>query len=365
MYGRLLLNKTKKIYALKEMSKIKLIKKKSVHCIMNERNLLAMVKHPFIINMHYAFEDREKLYIITDLIIGGDLRYHMRQKKKKFNEIELKFIIAWVVAALEYIHTKGIIHRDIKPENILFDENGYICITDFGISAIWNEENWNESSGTPGYMAPEVMSKQNHGIAVDYYALGIIWYEIIMGKRPYSGKDRKEIKDVVMKKQFSISKSEIPKGWSLSAIDFVNQWIQRKPLNRLGFNGPEEVKEHSFLKDVNWRDLVNKNTKPPFKPKPKKALYLNPLSTTEEEKLNKEKQEEDILLKRNSVQNLFNGYHYDIELEYKDLIEKDTENRKLNENMKKIIKAQFPDSGNSTDRTPKTIEVSQILAADC
>ena len=168
MYGRLLLNKTKKPYALKEMSKIKLIKKKSVHWIMNERNLLAILKHPFIINMHYAFEDREKLYILIDLITGGDLRYHMRQKKLKFNEEQLKFIVGWVVAALEYIHTKGVIHRDIKPENLLFDQEGYVSITDFGISTIWNEDNCNESSGTPGYMAPEVMLKQNHGIAVDY-----------------------------------------------------------------------------------------------------------------------------------------------------------------------------------------------------
>lgn len=154
---------------------------------MNERNLLAKLKHPFIINMHYAFEDRDRLYIITDLINGGDIRYHIK-RKKLFNEIELKFIVAWTVTALEYMHTNGVIHRDIKPENLLFGEDGFVSITDLGISTIWNEENWNESSGTPGYMAPEVMAKQNHGIAVDYYGLGITWYEIIMGKRPYGGK---------------------------------------------------------------------------------------------------------------------------------------------------------------------------------
>ena len=154
---------------------------------MNERNLLAKLKHPYIINMHYAFEDRDRLYIITDLINGGDIRYHIK-RKKLFNEIELKFIVAWTVTALEYMHTNGVIHRDIKPENLLLGEDGFVSITDLGISTIWNEENWNESSGTPGYMAPEVMSKQNHGIAVDYYGLGITWYEIIMGKRPYGGK---------------------------------------------------------------------------------------------------------------------------------------------------------------------------------
>lgn len=122
------------------MSKIKLIKKKSVHCIMNERDLLAMINHPLIIHMHYAFEDRDKLYIITDLLVGGDLRYHMK-KKIKFNEERLKFIMACCVAALEYMHSNGILHRDIKPENILFGKDGYCALTDLGISTIWTPEN--------------------------------------------------------------------------------------------------------------------------------------------------------------------------------------------------------------------------------
>ena len=171
--------------------------------------------------------------------------------------------------------------------------------------------------------------------------------------------NRKEIKEIVMKKQISITKNEIPKGWSLASIDFVNQCIQRKPLNRLGFNGPEEVKEHPFLKDVDWKGLLDKTIKPPFIPKPKKPLKALALSTTEEEKQRKEKEEENILLKRNSVQNLFNGYHYDIELEYKDLIEKDLENRKLKENMNRIIKAK--EVGASIEATTRTEETMGLL----
>ena len=235
---------------------------------MNERNLLATLKHPFIVNMHYAFEDRERLFIITDLLNGGDLRYHMK-RKKKFNETELKFIIAWAVAGLEHMHTNGVIHRDIKPENLLFGEDGYVSLTDLGISTVWSPDNWNDSSGTPGYMAPEVMSKQNHGIAVDYYGLGIICYEIIMGKRPYSGKNRKEIKEVVLQKQIHVKAEEKPQNWSLESIDFINQLIMRKPSNRLGFNGPEEVKEHPFLKETDWKQLLDKSLKPPFTPKAK------------------------------------------------------------------------------------------------
>lgn len=97
------------------------------------------------------------------------------------------------------MHTNGVIHRDIKPENLLMDSNGYVRITDLGISREWTPENANDTSGTPGYMAPEVMCRQNHGVAVDYFALGVIAYEFMKGRRPYVGKNRKEIRDMIFK----------------------------------------------------------------------------------------------------------------------------------------------------------------------
>lgn len=175
-----------------------------------------------------------------------------------------------------------------------------------------------------------------------------------MGKRPYSGKSRKEISEIVMRKQIEITKKSAPKGWSIKAIDFVNQLIKRKPLNRLGFNGPEEVKEHPFLKDTNWKDLLNKSLIPPFIPKTKKGVRVRPLSTTEEERRLKEKEEENMLLRRHSVQKLFNGYHYDIEIENKDLIEKETEDRKMKETMERIIKARPITTNASIEINPQT-----------
>ena len=155
-YGRFREKELNKLFALKEMNKAKIIKKNSVASILNERELLAQLKHPFIINMHYAFQDKENLYIVTDLIEGGDLRYHMRTRKT-FTEQEAKFLIACAVAGLEYMHANGVLHRDIKPENILMGEDGYIRITDMGISRMWTPDNANDTSGTPGYMAPEIM----------------------------------------------------------------------------------------------------------------------------------------------------------------------------------------------------------------
>lgn len=135
-----------------------------------------------------------------DLMEGGDLRFHHSQIRK-FPPDCTQFFIACLIQALGAVHGQGIIHRDIKPENLVFDKNGYLRLTDFGIAREWNPENHTENSGTPGYMAPEVMFKQNHGVAADYFAVGVIAYECMMGKRPYLGKSRKEIRDSILAKQ--------------------------------------------------------------------------------------------------------------------------------------------------------------------
>lgn len=95
-----------------------------------------------------------------------------------------------LIIGLEYLHQNSVIHRDIKPENLVFDEHGYLHITDLGIARIWKPQNSSDTSGTPGYMAPEVMCRQNHGVGVDYYAVGVIIYELMLNRRPYSGKTR-------------------------------------------------------------------------------------------------------------------------------------------------------------------------------
>jgi serine/threonine protein kinase len=240
--------------------------------------------------MHYAFQDKCSLYIVTDLIEAGDLRYHMRSRKT-FTEKEAKFLIACVIAGLEYMHANGVLHRDIKPENILMGEDGYCRITDMGISKMWAPDNANDTSGTPGYMAPEIMCRQNHSWAVDFYALGIIAYELMIGKRPYTGKDRKEIRDNVLKEQASIKKAMIPEGWSIEAADFINKLIQRKPANRIGLNGSEELKQHVWLKDFDWDALLEKRMEPAFIPPARPPVKPKVLTTEEEEKRDKENEE--------------------------------------------------------------------------
>lgn len=114
-------------------------------------------------------------------------------------------------------------HRDIKPENLVLDDKGYPRLTDFGIAKFFQINNSNETSGTPGYMSPEVMNSQNHTFSVDFYALGVMVFEFMYGFRPYTGKSRKEIKEKILAKQVQIRHSDVPENWSLEAADFINR----------------------------------------------------------------------------------------------------------------------------------------------
>ena len=231
--------------------------------------------------MHYAFQDKEYLYLVMDLLPGGDLRYHI-SIHKKFSEEQTRFFICGIILSLEYIHSKGIIHRDIKPENLVLDEKGYIRLTDFGIAKKNLEDNSSETSGTPGYMSPEVINSKNHSFPADYFALGVIGYEFMKGNRPYKGKNRKEIKEQMNERQAQITLKEIIKNnyenveninegenWSKESIDFINKLLIRNPEERLGFGGVQDLKQHLWLKYYPWNLMYNKALPPPFIPSDK------------------------------------------------------------------------------------------------
>ena len=247
------------------MFKVKVIDRRSEFSIMSERNLLSKLKHPFIVNMHFAFQDFSKLYLVMDLLSGGDLRYHIA-KNKTFTEKETKFFISNLILSLEYIHSQKIIHRDVKPENLVLDSKGYVRLTDFGVAKINEPDNSSETSGTPGYMAPEVLLIQNHSYAADFFALGVIGYEFMKGYRPYLGRSSKEIKDLIISKQAKIRKEDLPKGWGMVAADFINGLLQRKPNKRLGYQNISDIKEHPWMKDIDWELLNNKELEAPFLP---------------------------------------------------------------------------------------------------
>ena len=275
-------------FAMKEMSKALVIEKNCIASILYERDLLSNFRHPFIINMIYSFQDKDNLYLVMNLFTGGDLRYQM-SKMQTFTESQSKFLI--------------------KPENLVLDSQGYLKITDFGIAKKKDNQNLSENSGTPGYMAPEVMNYQNHSFTADYYAIGIICYEFMMGVRPYVGENKNIIKEKILAKQVMIKNHEIPNGWSKEAADFINNLIQRKPTARLGYKGINEIKQHKWLNDINWKDLYNMKIEAPFIPPDEDNFDIQYLSR--EDVIDEEEQEklEKIML-TNEYQTSFKDYLY-------------------------------------------------------
>lgn len=256
--------KTKQQIAIKTFTKSEIPSRETLNSILRERIILSLLQHPFIINIQFAFEDRSKLYLGLDLKLGGDLRFHLL--KRKFSEPEVKVILGCIILSLEYVHSRRIIHKDVKPENIILDSNGYAFLTDFGTSSVYKEENSHENSGTPGYMAPEVICRQNHSFVSDFFALGVILFECITGTRPYRGKNRKEIRDGILERQVKILEENRPEEWSIEAVEICNLLLKRKPSQRLGKDGVESLMKHAWFKDFDFEALRRFEVKPKFVP---------------------------------------------------------------------------------------------------
>ena len=246
---------------------MKILDCKNLKNIKNERDLLSKLNHPFIVNLHFSFQNTNYLYLILDLYTGGDLRYHLFHRNH-FDEIQTKFIISNIILGLEYCHTNLIIHRDIKPENIILDNNGYAHITDFGI-AMQQSKNATQVSGTPAYMAPEALYGKTQTIVSDYYSLGVLTFELIFGVKPYNGKNREEIKEKVKNKEIILDKKSklIKQNLTNECLNFIGKLIQNDPNKRLGyFGGINDIKKHPWLVNINWKELYNFKLKAPFIP---------------------------------------------------------------------------------------------------
>ena len=295
------------------MSKLKVLDKKSEKSIKSERDFLSKLNNPFIVNMHYAFQDADNLYLVMDLLSGGDLRFHI-SRHKKFTEEQTRFFICGIIISLEYIHSNNVIHRDIKPENLVLDEKGYVRVTDFGIAKENLPDNKSETSGTPGYMSPEVLKGLNHSFPVDFFALGVIGYEFMKGERPYTGRNRKEIREQIMAKQAEIKNDDICPGWSKESADFINKLLIRKPENRIGYKGIFQLKEHPWLKYYPWDLLINKILPSPFIPENIDNFDRRYCESTEIIGDETKSRYQDILLDENK-KDIFNKFYFDIDEE--------------------------------------------------
>ena len=257
--------KTGQIYALKVLRKDNIIRRNQVEHTKTERSVLGYVKHPFIVGMNMAFQSRDKLYFVLDYCAGGELFFHLG-KLGKFPEARARFYSAEIILAITYIHTLDIIYRDLKPENVLLDSQGHIRLTDFGLS----KEGINNSSsgansfcGTPEYLAPEILNRQGHGRAVDWWSLGALLYEMLTGLPPFYCQDRERLFEKIRKSELNY-----PPSVSRPAKAVLKGLLTKDPTGRLG-SGPsdsEEIKRHEFFSEIDWDKLEGGQVPPPWKP---------------------------------------------------------------------------------------------------
>uniref|UniRef100_A0A126WXJ8 non-specific serine/threonine protein kinase n=1 Tax=Ceratodon purpureus TaxID=3225 RepID=A0A126WXJ8_CERPU len=286
------LRETGLVFAMKAMDKSVMMQRNKVHRARAERDILALLDHPFLPTLYSTFQTQTHICLITDFCPGGELFLLLeRQPRKVFTEDVVRFFAAEVVIALEYLHCVGVVYRDLKPENVLLREDGHIQLTDFDLSFLTSAKPLlveqdlppgrrkkskglqlpvffaepvmpsNSFVGTEEYIAPEIITGQGHSSAVDWWALGILIYEMLYGRTPFRGKNRQKTFTNVLQKDI-IFPASIPV--SLQARQLMRDLLQRSPLKRLGsYRGSSEVKNHPFFRGINW-SLIRHTVPPPL-----------------------------------------------------------------------------------------------------
>lgn len=310
-YGKVYLaqkRKTGDLYAIKVLSKSDLVRKNAADSVIAERNALAIAHNPFVVKLFYAFQSTENLYLVMEYLIGGDLASLLRNLYTFEFDMAQQYA-AEIVLALEYLHSVGIVHRDLKPDNILITDEGHLKLTDFGLSRvamiddrmggsgvgggriggqsgtgtgatksiqkspdplldIAAEADLEETTGivgTPDYLSPEILLGRRHGVAVDWWALGVITFEFLCGYPPFTADSPDKIFQNIL-----ACNVVWPDDWDVpeEAKQFVHALLELEPKKRLGAHGVAEIKAHPFFRGVSWDTLLNKSMGDIFIPRP-------------------------------------------------------------------------------------------------
>ncbi|CDW89321.1 protein kinase domain containing protein [Stylonychia lemnae] len=249
-----------RFYAMKVLTKSKIMGHNLTRYAMTERNVMSIVNHPFIVKLNYAFQTQEKLFLILDYCPGGDLAEYL-QLEKRFNEDKVRLYSSEILLGLEELHRKDIIFRDLKPDNVVLDAEGHAMLTDFGLSkeGVMKEGMAKSFCGSYAYLAPEMLKKVGHGKAVDWYLLGVIIYEMLCGIPPYYANNKEELFENIKNAAL-----DIPQYVSPVAKDIILRLLNRNPKKRLGtIAGADEIKKHPFFKNIDWVKLYNRQYKAP------------------------------------------------------------------------------------------------------
>ncbi|RNF18144.1 rac serine-threonine kinase-like protein [Trypanosoma conorhini] len=259
---------TGKVYAIKEMRKELIQQQKMAGNIAAEKHILQTISHPFIVSLHYAFQTKKCLYLVLDFLPGGELFFHLA-KEKVFDEYRAKLYCGEIALAIGYLHSLDIVFRDLKPENIVLDKDGHACLTDFGLAKM-NVSSANNFTfcGTSEYIAPEFLLGQPHGRAVDWWALGILLYEMIEGIPPFFSENSNDMYEEILKGDLKFgtdgdNESGLP-AISENAKALLRRLLDRNPDSRL--QDLEEFKKQPFFDDIDWEKLSRREIEPPFRP---------------------------------------------------------------------------------------------------
>ncbi|XP_075390462.1 serine/threonine-protein kinase 32C [Tenrec ecaudatus] len=273
---------TEKMYAMKYMNKQQCIERDEVRNVFRELEILQEIEHTFLVNLWYSFQDEEDMFMVVDLLLGGDLRYHLQQNVQ-FSEATVRLYICELALALDYLCSQHIIHRDVKPDNILLDEQGHAHLTDFNIATIIKDgERATALAGTKPYMAPEIFQSfvsggTGYSFEVDWWSVGVMAYELLRGWRPYDIHSSNAVEALVQ--LFSTVSVQYAPTWSRDTVALLRKLLTVNPEHRI--SSLRDMQAAPALACVSWEDLSQKKVEPGFVPN-KGRLHCDPTFELEE-----------------------------------------------------------------------------------
>jgi len=273
-----------KVYAMKILKKRAIIARNQVEHTKAERKILQALQHPFLMTLRYAFQSKEKLYFVLDYYQGGELFFHLKNKRR-FSEEVARIYVGEIALALGHLHSLAVIYRDLKPENILLDDNGHVCLTDFGLSKdVDKDDKAHTFCGTPEYLAPEIVTGAGHDKAVDWWSLGILLYELTVGIPPFYSQN---VNEMYNKIQHGVLR--FPPFLSEPCKNLIVALLNRDPTKRLGSKDDvNDIRSHQFFKDMSWDKLYKKEIEPAYKPKLKEKAETKQDTSNFDETFTKE-----------------------------------------------------------------------------